>query len=90
VSSGLGLCSSPLRLAVAPHTHCGRIALRTPGCSYIGLTDEKAVVADGFAPADYGATGNRLFVTCGMGSSLTPVRIYARLQHKAEVAAALT
>ena len=65
-------------LAVAGHTHCGQIALPgTPGWSYIGLTEEEKVVADGFAPVDYGAPGNTMFVTCGIGFSVIPVRINA-------------
>lgn len=65
-------------LAVAGHTHCGQVAL--PGTrrwSYLGLTEEEKVVADGWAPAGYGAEGNRLFVTCGIGFSVVPVRINA-------------
>ncbi|CAN5169008.1 metallophosphoesterase [soil metagenome] len=65
-------------LAVAGHTHCVQIALPgLPRWSYLGLTEEEAVVADGYAPADYGADGNELFVTCGIGFSLVPVRINA-------------
>ena len=38
-------------LALAGHTHCGQIALPgTPRWSYLGLTEEEAIVADGFAP----------------------------------------
>ena len=65
-------------LAVAGHTHCGQIALPgTPHWSYLGLTEEEAVVADGFAFESYGAGGNRLFVTCGIGFSVIPVRMLA-------------
>jgi predicted MPP superfamily phosphohydrolase len=65
-------------LAVAGHTHCGQIALPGfPRWSYLALTAEEEVVADGFAPRDYGPPGNRLFVTCGIGFSLVPVRINA-------------
>lgn len=64
--------------AVAGHTHCGQIAApRTPEWSYLALTEEEEVVVDGFAPADHGAPGNTLFVTCGIGFSLLPVRINA-------------
>lgn len=41
------------------------------------MTDEEAFVADGFAPEGYGAPGNRLFETCGIGFSVVPVRINA-------------
>ena len=65
-------------LALAGHTHCGQVAL--PGAepwSYLGLSGEEARVAEGFAPRGYGAQGNRLFVTCGLGFSTLPVRINA-------------
>ncbi len=65
-------------LAVAGHTHCGQLALPgTPDWSYLALTQEERVVADGWAPEGYGATGNRMFVTCGIGFSVIPVRINA-------------
>ncbi|WP_278314680.1 metallophosphoesterase [Lolliginicoccus levis] len=68
-------------LAVAGHTHCGQIAI--PGLtqwSYLDLTAEEKIVADGFAPHDYGAAGNQLFVTCGIGFSVVPMRINAAPQ----------
>lgn len=65
-------------LAVAGDTHCGQIALPgTADWSYLGLTEEETVVADGFTPKDYGAQGNKMFVTCGIGFSAVPVRINA-------------
>jgi predicted MPP superfamily phosphohydrolase len=65
-------------LAVAGHTHCGQVALPfAPDWSYMGLTTEERIVADGWAPEGYGAEGNRLFVTCGLGFSVAPVRINA-------------
>ena len=65
-------------LSVAGHTHCGQVALpNTPEWSWIGLTEQEMVVADGFAPKNYGAAGNRMFVTCGIGFSLFPARIGA-------------
>jgi predicted MPP superfamily phosphohydrolase len=65
-------------LAVAGHTHCGQIALPgTPRWSYLALTAEEKTVAEGWAPEGYGAPGNRLFVTCGIGFSVVPVRINA-------------
>lgn len=68
-------------LAVAGHTHCGQIALPgRPQWSYLALTEEETVVADGWAPADYGAAGNRMFVTCGIGFSVVPIRINAAPQ----------
>ncbi len=41
------------------------------------LTSEERIVADGWAPEDHGAAGNRMFVTCGIGSSLAPIRVNA-------------
>lgn len=65
-------------LAVAGHTHCGQIALPgTPAWSYMQLRAEERIVVDGFAPAGYGTEGNQLFVTCGVGFSLLPMRISA-------------
>jgi uncharacterized protein len=72
----LGADTAPL--AVAGHTHCGQIALPgSPDWSYLGLTQQEKLVVDGFAPPGYGAPGNQLFVTCGIGFSLLPVRIGA-------------
>jgi predicted MPP superfamily phosphohydrolase len=63
---------------VAGHTHCGQVALPgTPHWSYLGLTEEEALVADGWAPQGYGEPGNAMFVTCGIGFSVVPVRINA-------------
>lgn len=65
-------------VAVAGHTHCGQIALPgLPRWSYLGLTSEEETVADGWAPRGYGEAGNELFVTCGVGFSLLPLRINA-------------
>ncbi|MCF6506524.1 hypothetical protein E9549_03740 [Blastococcus sp. MG754426] len=65
-------------LTLAGHTHCGQIALPgTPRWSYLALTEDEAIVADGWAPAKYGADGNRMFVTCGIGFSTVPLRINA-------------
>ncbi|OMQ16077.1 hypothetical protein A7K94_0204970, partial [Modestobacter sp. VKM Ac-2676] len=65
-------------LTVAGHTHCGQIALPSlPRWSWLGLTEEEKVVADGWSAADYGAEGNGLFVTCGIGFSAVPMRINA-------------
>lgn len=64
--------------AVAGHTHCGQIALPgRPEWSYLALTEEEEIVADGWAPDGYGADGNALYVTCGIGFSVVPVRLNA-------------
>ena len=68
-------------LSVAGHTHCGQI--RIPGAplwSYLQLRAEERVTADGFAAEGYGAAGNDLFVTCGIGFSLIPMRVNAAPQ----------
>ena len=65
-------------LTVSGHTHCGQIAVTgLPRWSYIELTEQEEVVTDGWAPEDYGAEGNRMFVTCGIGFSVIPVRVNA-------------
>lgn len=65
-------------LAVAGHTHCGQIALPgTPAWSYLALRADERIVTDGFAPRGHGHDGNALFVTCGIGFSLVPMRISA-------------
>lgn len=64
--------------AVAGHTHCGQVALPgLPSWTYLGLSAEEALVADGFAPPEYGSAGNELFVSCGIGFSVLPMRINA-------------
>ena len=71
-----GLGSAPLTLA--GHPHCGQVALPgTPRWAYLALTSEERIVADGWAPAGYGAEGNRMFVTCGIGFSVAPIRVNA-------------
>jgi uncharacterized protein len=65
-------------LTVAGHTHCGQVALPgTPQWAYLALTSEERIVADGWAPDGYGAAGNRMFVTCGIGFSVAPIRVNA-------------
>ena len=77
--SAIPVDSAPL--SVAGHTHCGQIAVPgTPGWSYLELRMEERVVVDGFAPESYGAAGNGLFVTCGIGFSRLPMRIGAAPQ----------
>ncbi|MFI7744175.1 hypothetical protein, partial [Kocuria rhizosphaericola] len=72
------LAAGTAPLAVAGHTHCGQIALPLLSrWSCLGLTEEEELVAEGFAAAGYGAAGNGMFLTCGIGFSLLPVRINA-------------
>ena len=71
--------SAPLTLA--GHTHCGQVALPgTPDWAYLALTSEEKIVVDGWAPEGHGAEGNRMFVTCGIGFSVAPIRINAAPQ----------
>ena len=63
-------------LAVAGHHHCGQIAVPgLPAWSWLELRGNERVVTDGFAPQGYGADGNRLYVTRGIGFSVVPARI---------------
>ncbi|MHA7282515.1 metallophosphoesterase [Arthrobacter sp. TMS2-4] len=72
------LPSGTAPLAVAGHTHCGQIAVPgTPDWSWLAWTTDETMVADGFAPQDYGQQGNTLFVTCGIGFSNLPMRVSA-------------
>lgn len=65
-------------LAVAGHTHCGQITVPgNPQWSWLAWTTNETMVADGFAPEGFGAPGNDLFVTCGIGFSNLPMRIGA-------------
>lgn len=65
-------------LALAGHTHCGQIALPlTEHWSWMDVTAREKVVADDWEEEGYGAEGNRLFVTCGLGFSVVPVRVSA-------------
>lgn len=66
-------------LAVAGHTHGGQIAIPfTPGWSWIRYFAEEAdeAHAEGWI-ADFGQTGNRLYVNRGIGFSKIPIRISA-------------
>lgn len=68
-------------LAVAGHTHCGQIALPgTPHWSYLSMLYGQRVAVDGWVADTFGAEGNRLFVTCGIGFSDIPMRIAAAPQ----------
>ena len=65
-------------LAVAGHTHCGQVAIPgLPAWSYLALTAAERIVVDGWAPPSYGAAGNSMYVTCGIGFSLVPIRVAA-------------
>lgn len=54
------------------------LMLRPGGAAWSRGESAQALVAGGFAPPrSYGAPGNQMFVTCGIGFSLVPVRIGA-------------
>ncbi|MFI7585359.1 metallophosphoesterase [Kocuria sp. M1N1S27] len=68
-------------MSVAGHTHCGQIAIPgLPSWSYLGLNDKEEIVARGLAPEEFGAPGNDMYVTCGVGFSIVPIRINAAPQ----------
>lgn len=65
-------------VAVAGHTHCGQVALPgLPVWESLELRADERLALAGWAPEGYGAAGNALFVTCGIGFSRVPVRIGA-------------
>ncbi|WP_299951175.1 metallophosphoesterase [uncultured Modestobacter sp.] len=65
-------------LTLAGHTRCGQLGVPgLPRWSRLGLDAEDEAVADGWSPAGYGAPGNRLYVTCGIGFDVAPIRLLA-------------
>lgn len=68
--------SAPLGLA--GHLHGGQIGLPfTPGWSMLNLFKESEASVDGWVETSYGAPGNRLYVSRGIGMSLLPLRLGA-------------
>lgn len=62
-------------LALAGHTHGGQFRLPfTPDWSWMTFAKEDSVHADGWIDG-YGARGNRLYVSRGIGMSLVPMRL---------------
>jgi len=62
---------------VAGHTHCGQVAVPgRPHWAHLGPGADAEVAAGGWAPDGYGAAGNRLYVTCGIGLDRAPVRLF--------------
>lgn len=64
-------------VALAAHTHGGQMRLPfTPSWSWLTFVQSDAVHADGWIrDADFGASGNTLYVNRGIGFSDVPVRI---------------
>jgi predicted MPP superfamily phosphohydrolase len=70
--SALPAGSAPL--ALAAHTHCGQIRLPVVTRWVLALAEGHSVAADGWTVRS-GPYGNRLYVTCGIGMSVVPLRI---------------
>ena len=65
-------------LALAGHTHGGQIRIPfTDDWSWMSLFTDEKIHADGWV-ANFGQTGNRLYVNRGIGFSSFPVRINCR------------
>lgn len=65
-------------LAIAAHTHGGQIRVPfTPSWSWLTFVSDDEVHADGWTTDGFGAWGNRLYVTRGIGFSTVPIRINA-------------
>jgi predicted MPP superfamily phosphohydrolase len=74
----LRLPANSAPLAVAGHTHCGQLAVPfSQHWSWLGVVAEEKIVADDWAARGYGKAGNRLYVTCGLGFSVVPMRFNA-------------
>lgn len=62
-------------LALAGHTHGGQVRLpHTPEWTWMTFARTDTIHADGWI-SGYGAPGNRLYVTRGIGMSVLPVRL---------------
>ena len=66
-------------LALAAHTHGGQIrAPVLPHWSWLSWVRDPGMPTDGWGRQSYGSTGNRLYVTRGIGMTELPVRINCR------------
>lgn len=61
-------------LGIAAHTHCGQVRLPIVTSWVLALAEGHRVAADGWN-THYGQVGNRLYITCGIGMSVVPLRI---------------
>lgn len=61
-------------LAVAGHRHGGQLRIPLINMSWLRF---RGIPAEGWAPSNFGAPGNTLYITRGTGMSVVPVRINA-------------
>lgn len=61
-------------LAIAGHRHGGQFRIPLVGKSLLRLMGKPG---DGWAPDDFGAPGNRLYINRGIGMSVVPIRLNA-------------
>jgi predicted MPP superfamily phosphohydrolase len=61
-------------LGIAGHTHCGQVGIPFVTHWVLSLAEGHAAPEDGWN-AHYGQPGNRLYVTCGLGLGVVPLRI---------------
>ncbi len=66
-------------LTLSAHTHGGQLRVPfTRSASWLDITKEREVMADGWGEQGIGATGNRIYVNRGIGFSKLPARFRCR------------
>ncbi|MBY6204244.1 metallophosphoesterase [Halomonas denitrificans] len=66
-------------LTLSAHTHGGQLRIPfTRSTSWLDITKEREVLADGWGEQGVGATGNRIYVNRGIGFSSIPARFRCR------------
>ncbi len=66
-------------LTLSAHTHGGQLRIPfTRSASWLDITKEREVMADGWGEQGIGATGNRIYVNRGIGFSMLPARFRCR------------